>query len=208
LPESDPSDTVTRVVRRLQAGDATGSVLRDGDRLLRRIEPAARSACRSSLPHAPPQQIEELVQETLEIAWRRMSSFEDQGRPFEAWIRGIARYLCANARRRKKELLTSDGVLEATDPELGVLQNLTRDERGAVVSSAIQAGLGGVERDALYHRYVHDLSREQIAVLLEMPGAEEVRVVLQRARRQLRTELKRRLSEIGAGESFLRTNES
>lgn len=199
------SDSVTRVVARLQQGDPTGSVLRDADRILRRSEPAARQVCRSHMAGASPEQIDELVQETLELVWKKFASFEDQGKPFEAWVRGIARNVCNNARRRRTELLSDDGLLEPTDPELDVLRVLGRHERAHVLTESIAASLQGVEQDVLYHRYIHGLGRDEIAELLGLASADEVRVVLQRAGRRLKAELRRRLIALGHGDSFLHT---
>lgn len=198
------SDSVTRVVEKLRQGPPTPSVRVDADKILRRSEPIVRQVVLGRI-RTPPERVEELVQETLEVVWRRFPAYEDQGRPFEAWVRGIARNVCANARRRRTELLTDDGVLESTDPELDALSALRAHERAHVLTEAIAASLEGVEQDVLYHRYVHGLSRTQIAELVGLGDADEVRVILQRAGRRVKSELARRLQALGHGASFLQT---
>jgi RNA polymerase sigma factor (sigma-70 family) len=155
---------------------------------------------------ASAEQVEELVQETLLIAWRRLAEFDpDQEAVFEAWIRGIARNVSANARRKRRELLSEDGLIERGDSAHSVLAALQHEERDQLVTEAISAALEGVEQDVLYHRYVHGLDREQIAELLDLADSNAVRVVMQRAQRRLKAELERRLTELGHGRSFVRT---
>src|SRR5688572_20227532 len=104
-------DTVGRVVARLRSRGPTASVLADADRLLRRAEPVARRVVRAVASGLPGEQLEDLVQQTLEIAWRRLPDFDTaEEAAFESWIRGVARNVCANARRRRTELLTEDGL--------------------------------------------------------------------------------------------------
>jgi RNA polymerase sigma factor (sigma-70 family) len=199
-------DTVARVVARLRSRGPTDSVAHDADPLLRRALPAARRVVRAVAPGIPEEQLEELVQQTLEIAWKRLAEF-DTSRPsaFESWIRGIARNVVSNAKRRSRELLTEDGVLELGDPSHSILSALQHEERDQVVTQAISEALQGVEQDVLYHRYVHNLDREHIAELLSMSDANEVRVVMQRAQRRLKAALERKLTELGHGRSFVRT---
>ena len=94
-------------------------------------------------------------------------------------------------------MLTDDGVVEQKDPGHSVLLVLQREQRDEMVTAAIESALEGIEQDVLFHRYCHDLDREQIAALLGLDGADAVRVVLVRARRRLRTEILRRLEELG-----------
>jgi RNA polymerase sigma factor (sigma-70 family) len=199
-------DTVARVVARLQSRGPTDSVAHAADPLLRRALPAARRVIRAVAPGISDEQQEELVQQTLEIAWKRLAEFDPtRAAAFEAWIRGIARNVVSNARRRHRELLTEDGVLEMGDPSHSVLSSLQHEERDQLVTEAISSVLQGAEQDVLYHRYVHGLDREHIAELLSMADANEVRVVMQRAQRRLKAELERRLAELGHGRSFVRT---
>jgi RNA polymerase sigma factor (sigma-70 family) len=199
------TDSVAAVLRMI--GEGSESVAgRAADRILRRAEPTARAACRGHGRGLPDARIEELVQDTLFVVWSRIGDFEPEGPRFEAWVRGIAVNVCRNAKRKHTDLLTEDGVLEATDPAQGVLRVLQRAQRQAMVTAAIETALEGVEQDVLYHRYCHDLAREQIAELLGLESADAVRVVLVRARRRLRTALLARLEELGQSLSGLQSS--
>jgi RNA polymerase sigma factor (sigma-70 family) len=199
-------DTIGRVVARLRSRGPSDSVLRDGDRLLRRAEPVARRTVRAVAGSFPESDQEDFVQQVLEIAWRRLPEYDTAAAStFEAWIRGIARNVVANGRRKSRDLLTEDGIVERGDAADSVLAALQHEERDQVVTEAISAALEGVEQDVLYHRYVHGFDRDHIAELLELADANEVRVVLQRAQRHLKAELERRLADLGHGRSFVRT---
>jgi DNA-directed RNA polymerase specialized sigma24 family protein len=122
-------------------------------------------------------------------------------------VRGIALNVSRNARRKQRDVLTEDGVIEATDPAHGVLRVLQRDQRESLVTGAIEAGLQGEEQDVLYHRYMHGLSRDQIADLMGLPDADAVRKILVRARRRLRNELLARLEKLRHSMSLLHSEE-
>jgi RNA polymerase sigma factor (sigma-70 family) len=201
------SDTIDRLVGRRHDGETTPSVLRVADRVLRRAEPTARAACHGEARGMPAARIEELVQDTLECVWAKLDEFDSDIASFEAWVRGIARNVCRNATRKKRDLLTEDGVLEATDPAHGVLRGLERKQREALVYAAIESSLDGIEQDVLYHRYLHGLEREKIAELMGFEDADRVRKVLFTATRRLRRELHRRLEALGHGMSLLRSDE-
>jgi RNA polymerase sigma factor (sigma-70 family) len=207
MDDQPPGDSVAILVARLKEGAATASVLRRADRVLRRAEPAARATCRVNAAGLPPAQIEELVQDTLEVVWSRLADFEPEGPRFESWVSGIALNLCRNARRKRRDLLSEDGVIEATDPEHDILHQLQREQRDAIVTRAIEEGLEGVEQDVLYHRYCHELSREQVADVMGLADVDEVHVILRRARRHLKAAILERLKELEQSMSLLRTHE-
>jgi RNA polymerase sigma factor (sigma-70 family) len=205
--DSDPSpDPVGRLASALRERGPTDSVSQDGDQILARAVPGVERVVRALLPGAPPEQVQDLVQQTMEIAWRRLADLHEPDEPsFGAWLRGVARNVCANDRRRRRELLVADHVIDVGDPAHGVLAALQREERDQVVIAAIAAALDGMEQDVLYHRYVHGFDRARIASLLDLDGPDAVRVILQRAKRRLQAELGRRLAEMGHGPSFVRT---
>lgn len=199
-------DTVGVVVQRLKGGADSPAVSRATERLLKRAEPIARVVCRGEARGLPDAQLEELVQDTLEIVWRRLGTFEGQS-SFETWVRGIARNTCSNARRRRRDVLTDDGVLEATSPELDSLALLRKEEREVLLLSVIEETLDAEEQEILFHRYVHALERDRIAELMGLDGAERVRAVLQRSQSRLRTAIKRKLAELGHGPSLFQTRD-
>lgn len=204
--EHSAEDSVARVVARLRDGGATSSVLRSADRVMLRAEPTARAACRAVAASLPPPEIDELVQDALELVWTKLPEFHPDGPPFEAWVWGIATNVGHNARRRRRDLLTEDGVIEATEPAHSVLREMQRAQRDALIIDAIDTGLDGTEQDVLYHRYFHGLTREQIAELMGLASADAVRVVLIRARRHLKEQIVKRLQELGHSVSLLHSD--
>jgi RNA polymerase sigma factor (sigma-70 family) len=205
--ERSSGDSVADLVGKLRVGGDSSSTIRRADRVLRRAEPVARATCRAEAGMLPAPRVEELVQDTLEIVWTKLAEFDPDGPPFEAWVRGIALNVSRNARRKQRDVLTEDGVIEATDPAHGVLRVLQRDQRESLVTGAIEAGLQGEEQDVLYHRYMHGLSRDQIADLMGLPDADAVRKILVRARRRLRNELLARLEKLRHSMSLLHSEE-
>jgi RNA polymerase sigma-70 factor (ECF subfamily) len=190
------SVTVARLLERLDVEDQQACAS-----LLRKVESLARMACRCEARDLPASEVEELVQDTLLVVWQRRSTFDpDKGR-FESWVRGICRHVCRAARRRKRDVLTEDGVLEVASLERSVLRLLREKERKLVLTEAIES-LVGQDRDVLYHRYIHSLSRREIAELMGVE-TDVVRVRLQTASRHLRKELERRLELLG--QSFFRS---
>jgi RNA polymerase sigma factor (sigma-70 family) len=166
----------------------------------------ARAACRRASWGLSPAQVEELVQETLAIVWQRRDKLGADA-SFEAWVSQIARNVCRNEVRKKRELLTEDGVLEAADPAHCVLPSFQREERQALLCAAMETALNRVEQDVVCHRYFRELEREEIAELLGLRDAEHVRKVLFTAMRRLRRELLRRLEALGGGPSLLYAEE-
>lgn len=209
MAERDPEpDTVGIVLERLRLGGGDSpTAARASERLIRRAEPIARVVCRSEARSLSATLVEELVQDTLELVWRRITTLEESA-SFDAWVRQIARFVCSNARRRHRDVLTEDGVLDATSPEVDALGLLRKEERDSVLLEVIEATLDPMEQEVLYHRYVHGLERERIAEVTGLEGgAQRVRAVLQRSRERLKTALRRRLDALGHGQSLFQTRD-
>jgi len=145
-----------------------------------------------------PQRAEELVQDTLETAWKKLPEFQGN---FGPWIFGIARMRARNLRRKKGELLSDDGLVDPTSPAAGALRLLERHEREALLAAAA-ATLTAEEQEVVHLRYVEELPLARIDALLGLPGS-GARGALQRCKRKLRAELERRLEALGRGRSFL-----
>ena len=143
---------------------------------------------------------DEMVQETLTQAWAKLPEFDHRVR-FQYWIYGIARNLCRNARRKRGELLTEDGVLETSDPVTSVLASLRAEERTRVLQDAAAAVLDEMEQDAVYMRYVEGMSQDQITEVLGLTGS-GARGLLQRCRRKLKKGLWAQLESLGHGKSL------
>ncbi len=103
----------------------------------------------------------ELAQEAQLVAWRKLPDFQPNAR-FSTWLYGIARHLCFNAIRRRNDLLTEDGIVEADSMDASALRQLERGERTRLVELAAEAVLDSVEQEAVYLRYVERLSQDRI----------------------------------------------
>lgn len=206
--DATSDETVLRVLAALrEKGDLqalrSGAVRGETERVLARLEPVARRVCRSYLKYHRPELVDELVQQTLEVVWRKLPGVEaTDGQSLERWVRGVALNVCRNNRRARRELLTEDGVFDVTDPRVSILGGLQCAERDEVVRRAILA-LDASEQEGVYHRYLQDLSQEEIAELVGLGSADEVRVLLQRARRHLRAHIAEQLVLLGHSISFV-----
>jgi RNA polymerase sigma-70 factor (ECF subfamily) len=153
-----------------------------------------------------PDLADDVTQEALETALRRLPSFEGRS-SLSTWVCGIGRNLALNRVREKRPSLTEDGVVDPRDPETSVLSALSRAEREHVMREAT-AGLEPLEQEVVYLRYTENLPREVVAEMLGLEGgAEQVRVILNRVTRHLKKELTRRLSDLGHSMSFVRTTD-
>jgi RNA polymerase sigma factor (sigma-70 family) len=147
----------------------------------------------------------DVAQDTLVLAWQKLPSFRGEAR-FSTWLVAIARYECLNALRRGRDLLTEDGVIEAADPLGSVMRGLRRQERAELLRDAAAAVLDATEQEAVHLRYVEHQPLAHIDTLLALPPHGDARVTLQRSKRKLATELRRRLAELGHGSSFVRSS--
>jgi RNA polymerase sigma factor (sigma-70 family) len=157
----------------------------DPDQVARAIR-VARAACRRWLPTLPVSHRDEIVQDTLEVVWRKQPV---DGAPFEAFVAAVARNLCRNALKKRRDVLTGDGVLDPPDPADDVLHALERADDAARVRRAL-AGMSATDRALLVARYVLDLDRAELADRLGL-GPNAVRGGLARALQRLRARLQR-----------------
>jgi RNA polymerase sigma factor (sigma-70 family) len=84
-----------------------------------------------------------------------------------------------------------------------VLSRLRERERRELLRVAAAAVLDPREQEAVQLRYVDGLSQDSITALLGLEGS-GARGLLQRCRRKLGQELRRRLDAMGHGPSFVR----
>lgn len=135
--------------------------------------------------------VDDIAQEAFIIAYERMDEF-DPTRDFGAWVRGIARNLVINERRknaRRKRILSdnltdvlvaSSSAVEEEKEELG--------DRGRAKMVALQHCLAEMpekSRHLVKARYEDNVSAPDIAEHLNMKAA-AVRKALERARAALR----------------------
>ena len=138
--------------------------------------------------------VDDLAQDALVLAFQKLPEF-DREQEFGAWIRGIARRLVANARRkegRREQILSdhlTDFLLEADAPHPLVDGG---DERLAALNACVQR-LPESSRQLLHWRYFEDLAVGMIAIRLDRT-ANDVRQILFRLRRTLLECVERKLS--------------
>lgn len=202
----DPPDAVA-LARELAAAAASGVAPETVTGLVQRVD--ALFAAHQGLVYGfclrqagNPERAVELAQEVLLRAYQKLPGFRGDS-TFKAWLLGIARYECINASRKRRDALTEDGLLEASDPAGSALSGLRRQEREALFREAAAAVLDPTEQEVIHLRYVEEVPLEQINALLRLPEASGARGVLQRCKRKLLRELTRRLEELGHGSSFL-----
>lgn len=150
-----------------------------------------------------PEHAMDLAQDTLLTAYQKLATFRGDA-SFLTWLLRIAKYKCMNAIRKHGEQLTEDGVLLLEDPTSSALVRLRRQEREELLLAAAEAVLDPVEQEAVYLRYTENLPIDRITDLLEIDVASGARAVLQRCKRKLGREIRRRLEEMGHGSSFVR----
>lgn len=149
-----------------------------------------------------PDKASDLTQETMLKAFEKLHQFEGRAH-FATWLYSIARSICLQTLRKNGELLLEDGVLERTDPEVSVLSSLQRGERELLMRDAMKDILDPIEQEAVYLRYVEHLPQDRITAILQIKDASGARGLLQRCRRKLSKEVRKRLASLGHGSSFL-----
>lgn len=144
--------------------------------------------------------VDDLAQEALLIALRRLDEFDRTG-DFGCWVRQIARRLIANERRKamRRDVLLSDHATdlllemhaESTNP--GALHE--REEEIALLRECVSS-LPKRSRELLQQRYFEDLSPGTIGSRMGLPS-NQIRQTLLRLRRALLSCMERRTGSVG-----------
>ncbi|MDP2314833.1 MAG: sigma-70 family RNA polymerase sigma factor [Pseudomonadota bacterium] len=192
------SSSPAELARRAAAGEP--AAVAEIEALLARHRGGVLALCGKIV--GDPQRAEELAQDTLAVAWQNLSGYRGEG-TFSGWLAGIARNHCMNAVRKRKDLLTEDGVLEPGDPAASALASMQVAEREEILRLATQM-LEPLEQEVLHLRYVEGLPVQTITRVLALEGESGARGVLQRCRRKLLVSLRAVLDERGLGSSFIR----
>ncbi len=142
-------------------------------------------------PHA----VDDLFQETMVIAWRRIDDF-DRNRSFSKWIRGIAgKLVMAHFRKAGRNPLHCDAVtlewLESRFERVERLKGDTLDVKLELLKDCI-ATLSDDNRKTIEARYLQLNSLEQIVTRLSIP-LQTVKKRLYRAKIQLEACLNKKL---------------
>lgn len=171
-------------------GDAVGGDRAALDGLLNRIRPFVVRYCRAKLgrQERSSASADDVAQEVYIAVLQALPKYRDQGRPFLAFVYGIAAHKVADARRSSARN-RAQPVAEVPDteshgdgPEQLVMQNELRGQVDRLLSV-----LPEKQREILVLRLVVGLSAEETAETVgTSPGA--VRVTQHRALRRLREE--------------------
>jgi len=125
----------------------------------------------------PSMEVDDLVQETLERAWRYRSSF-DADKEVGPWLRTTALRLALDSRARRGR----EPLIGALEEEPAARTPSASDEQENV--DRLLARLDVVERDVLVRFHRHGHSIDEISTALHLPSG-TVKSHLHRARRKL-----------------------
>lgn len=130
---------------------------------------------------------EDIVQEAMVRAWKRIGHFDAQRGQFTTWLYRIVVNLCIDDRRRSKPEQIADDF-DAVDPAHGADTIIEGHELRVNLAAALK-GLPVHQRAAIALVYDEGLSGAEAARILGL-SAKAVERLLARARAQLRDRLK------------------
>jgi RNA polymerase sigma-70 factor, ECF subfamily len=176
-------DETAPLVDRARQGDRSAVEL-----LLARLRPEVVRYCRARLGRQDGSygSADDVAQEVCLAVVTALPRYVEQGRPFEAFVYGIASHKVADALRStyRNRVDATDSVPERTDDSAGPEEAVLASERAAHTRALLEL-LPPSARELLLLRVVNGLSADQVGELLGMtPGA--VRVAQHRALAKLR----------------------
>jgi RNA polymerase sigma-70 factor (ECF subfamily) len=176
--DSDVRDLVSRAAR----GDA-----RAAEELLTALRPMILRYCRARLGPVPGAEFaaDDAAQEVLVAVLTALPRYRDEGRPFEAFVFGIAAHKVADVHRAtRRAALPTDTIPDGEDLEPGPEDQAVR-QGDAEQARSLLARLPENLRELLLMRIAVGLTAEETGRALGMtPGA--VRVAQHRALSRLR----------------------
>jgi RNA polymerase sigma-70 factor (ECF subfamily) len=174
------SDLVDRAVR----GDADATAA-----LLAQVRPGVIRYCRAHLGRIGGRYTtaDDVSQEVCLAVLRSLPRYRDQGRPFAAFVYGIAAHKIADAQRAAVRHLAVpvDSVLDQPDSAPGPEQHAIDSDQARRLSQLLGL-LNDQQREILVLRVAVGLSAEEVAGALGMTAG-AVRVAQSRALARLRT---------------------
>ncbi|MGH3564399.1 MAG: sigma-70 family RNA polymerase sigma factor [Mycobacterium sp.] len=159
--------------------------------VLETIRPIVVRYCRARVGAAERSGLtaDDVAQEVCLATITALPRYRDQGRPFLAFVYGIAAHKVADAHRAagRDRAYTTDSVPESWSEEAGPEQLAVQADSATRMNELLQV-LPGNQREILILRVVVGLSAEETAVAVgSTPGA--VRVAQHRALARLKSEL-------------------
>lgn len=128
--------------------------------------------------------VEEALNDTMMVVWRRADSFNGQSKP-STWIYAIAYRMALKAYRRKDEPLEDIDSDKRVSPDVGPEQTLGRLQIRRVLEDALN-GLSADHRVVVDLAYFHEMGYREIADIMDCP-VDTVKTRMYHARRNLKS---------------------
>lgn len=181
--EDGPPVEMGTLAARAAAGDTQAR-----DSLLGLVRPMVHRYCRARLGRLPgsEQAADDVAQEVCLAVLSTLSRYRDEGRPFEAYVFGIAAHKVVDAQRASvRSAVPTDNLPETADVRPGPEETVMRSSDAAMVRALLER-MPHHQRELLTLRVVVGLSAEETGRVLGM-SAGAVRVAQHRALARLRT---------------------
>lgn len=181
--QADAGEELGELAARAAQGDA-----RAIDGLLVRVRLMVHRYCRARLGRLPGSEhaADDVAQEVCIAVLSALPRYRDQGRPFEAFVFGIAAHKVADVQRAAMRLaVPTDFVPDAPDERLGPEDEVLRQSDARRVRELLNL-LPAHQRELLILRVAVGLSAEETGTALGM-SAGAVRVAQHRALSRLRS---------------------
>ena len=131
---------------------------------------------------------EDVTQQAFVNAWQALGRYRQTEVPFVAWLLKIAHNACISQLRATRFSVELNEAVDHSDGH-DVADEVLLDEQRQVVLAALDR-LEGEQAQAVWMRYMEDLSYAEIAAQLDKP-VENVRLIMHRGLRKLRGYLER-----------------
>lgn len=168
--------------------------------LLARVRPAVIRYCRARLGRlgGAYTTADDLAQDVCLAILRALPSYRDHGRPFTAFVFGIAAHKVADAQRASLRTLSTpvETVPDRKDPTPGPEERAVASDLARELT-ALLAHLSGTQREIIVLRVAVGLSAEEVGEVLGMSPV-AVRVAQSRALSRLRTLARSQFDEVPA----------
>lgn len=185
LPPAGPEPDEVRLIGRAAAGElpAFEALYRlYHPRLTRFLERVTRR----------PPLVEELVNDTMLVVWRRADSFNGQSK-VSTWIFGIAYRKALKALKRLDEPVADEQADERPEPGPGPERQFGQGQSNAALARALDE-LSAAHRAVVTLTYFHGIGYQEIAEIVDCP-VDTVKTRMFHARRRLKTLLLGRLED-------------
>ncbi|TSC62570.1 MAG: RNA polymerase sigma-70 factor, ECF subfamily [Parcubacteria group bacterium Gr01-1014_48] len=139
--------------------------------------------------------VDDITQTVFLKAWQAMARYENQGKPFLAWLFTIARNTVYDYRKKKRDILFDDTPIRDESISLSPRNEEKElyDEQIILVRKAL-LDLSQDQQDVIALRFIEGRSYREISSLIEK-SQDAVRAIASRGLRELRKKIGRRVSD-------------